>query len=339
MIAVVVTVLTAPLRAAAGEADLREDPCRAAAAPDAAQLDRLKSGVEVGVCATARWFDGLFGDPRENAEVYAHTHGRIGLGFNWDERDQLTVNGRFRARVSLPMLGERFNIIAGRDSQENFIDDSYDDIGFLPGRFSDDRDAQWFAGVSYVAGASDRSLFDLSAGVQLQSPVNPYLKGRYRYFIQPSSHFLLTLRSTAFWEDEDGLGLTLGADADWALDERRVFRLANTATFAEATDGVRWRTRLLLYEMLDARSAMRYEAAVKGQSDGVNPDYYGLRVTYRRSAWRDWFFLEFSGNLFWSDGTEPGQRCDACLGAGAGFEIMFGARYDGGLSGSGNEAD
>jgi hypothetical protein len=329
LIAVVVTVLTVPFPAAAGEGELREDPCRAAADPDAARLDRLRYGMEVSVCATSRWFDGLFGDPRENAEVYANTHGRIGLGVNWDERDQLTVNGRFRARFVLPTLGERFNLIAGRDSQENFIDDSYDDISFLPGRFSDDRDAQWFAGVSYVADASDRSLFDVSAGVQLQSPLNPYLKARYRYFIQPSSHLLLTLRSTTFWENDDGLGLTLAADADRALDDRRVLRLANTATFAEATEGVRWRTRLLLYEMLDARSAIRYEAAVKGQTDGTNPDYYGLRVTYRRSAWRDWFFLEYTSNLFWSDGTAPRQRCDACLGVGVGFEIMFGDRYDG----------
>jgi hypothetical protein len=323
-----VLALSLPLQAVAADGALRADPCRAAAAPDAAQLDRLRSGVEVGVCATARWFDGLFGDPRENAEVYADTYGRVGLGLNWDEQDQWTVNGTFRARVALPTLGERFNLIAGRDSEETFIDDSYDDIGFLPGRFSDDGDAKWYAGLSYVAGASQRSLFDLSAGVQLQSPVNPYLKARYRYFIQSSDQWLLTLRSTAFWENEDGLGLTLAADADWALDERRVFRLANTATFAEATQGVRWRTRLLLYEMLDARSAMRYEVAVKGQTDATNPDYYGLRATYRRSAWRDWFFLEFTGNLFWSDGTEPGQRCDACLGAGVGFEIMFGDRYD-----------
>lgn len=329
IIAVVVTVLTLPFPAAAGDGELREDPCNAAAAPDAAQLDRLRSGVEVGVCSTARWFDGLFGDPRENAEVYANTHGRLGLGLNWDERDQLTVNGRFRARFALPTMGERFNFIAGRDSQENFIDDSYDDIGFLPGRFSDDSDAQWFAGFSFVADSSQRSLFDLSAGVQIQSPVNPYLKARYRYFIPVSTDWLLTLRSTAFWENEDGLGLTLAADADWALDEGRLFRLANTATFAEATEGVRWRTRLLLYDMLDERSAMRYEVAVKGQTDATNPDYYGLRVTYRRSAWRDWFFLEFTSNLFWSDGTEPRQRCDACLGAGVGFEIMFGERYDG----------
>ena len=32
--------------------------------------------------------------------------------------------------------------------------------------------------------------------------------------------------------------------------------------------------------------------------------------------------------LFWADGPEPGDRCNACVGASVGFEVMFGDAYD-----------
>lgn len=314
--------------AAADAEPLRADPCHAAGAASEAQLDRLRAGVQDSVCSAARWFDGLFGDPREHAETYGDTYGRVGLALSWDERDEFDVNGSFRAGLALPILGQRFNAVIGRDSTETFIDDSYDDAAFLPGSFSDDSYAKWYAGLNYLAASDDRSVFDLGGGIKLESPLNPYVRARYRHFLAPRPALLLTLRSTAFWENDDGFGVTLGADSDWSIDDARLLRWANTATLSQGTEGVRWRSRLSLYDALDARSAMRYQASVQGQTDGVQPDYYGLRATYRRSAWRDWFFLEFSGSLFWSDGPEPGDRCDACLGASIGFEILFGDKYD-----------
>jgi hypothetical protein len=73
---------------------------------------------------------------------------------------------------------------------------------------------------------------------------------------------------------------------------------------------------------------MRYEAFVRGETDGTEPDLYGIAVTHRRSAWRDWLFFEFGAELFWADGPLPADRCNACVGAALGFEILFGDGYD-----------
>ena len=97
---------------------------------------------------------------------------------------------------------------------------------------------------------------------------------------------------------------------------------------SEETDGVRWRTRLALYQAIDFRRAMRYEISLRGETDGTQPDLYGLRVTHRRSVFRDWLFVEYGGVLFWADGPLPSDRCDACLGASIGFEVLFGDAYD-----------
>ena len=70
------------------------------------------------------------------------------------------------------------------------------------------------------------------------------------------------------------------------------------------------------------------EAFVRGETDGTEPDLYGVGITHRRSAWRDWLFLEFGAELFWADGPEPADRCSSCFGATIGIEILFGDAYD-----------
>ena len=73
---------------------------------------------------------------------------------------------------------------------------------------------------------------------------------------------------------------------------------------------------------------MRYEAYVRGETDGKQPDLYGLALTHRRSAWRDWLFIEIGAELFWAAGPQPSDRCHACFGASVGFEVLFGDAYD-----------
>ena len=36
----------------------------------------------------------------------------------------------------------------------------------------------------------------------------------------------------------------------------------------------------------------------------------------------------FGAELFWADGPLPSDRCNACVGAAIGVEIMFGQAYD-----------
>jgi hypothetical protein len=317
-----------PAQAAEPTVAPRADPCRPGTTHDDRGLDRMRSDVQRRICSTARWFDGLFGDPREHAEAYGDTYGRIGTALNWDELDDTELQGSFRARLALPALDERFDAEIGRDDTENYIDDSYDDAAFLPGSFSDDRYAQWHAGLNFLANSRPRSGFDIGVGLSLGSPVNPYVRARLRGFLTPRNALLVTLRATGFWEREQGVGTTLGADLDWSVSDALLLRFAQTATLSEATAGVRWRSRVSLYQALDTRSALRYEASIQGETDAVQPDYRGLRVTYRRSVLREWLFAELSTRVFWADALDPARRCHACVGVSVGFEVLFGERYD-----------
>ena len=117
----------------------------------------------------------------------------------------------------------------------------------------------------------------------------------------------MTLRTTAFVENDEGFGVTQAFDIDKVLNDEYLFRLSNSVRMSEKTEGVRWRIRPALYQAIDYRRAMRYEAFVRGETDGAQPDLYGVAITHRRSAWRDWLFFEFGAELFWADGPEPGR--------------------------------
>ena len=304
------------------------DECRGELPADVAALDEMRAGLQRGVCSTARFVDRLFGGEHEYSEFEDDSNGRAGLAIGWNEQDGTDLDGRFRTSVTLPALNERLNATIGRASSDEFVADQASGIGPLGGSFSDDEPAEWFAGLGYRVHRDRDSRFDLGAGVQLESPLNPYVNARYRHYFYRHKGLLLTTRSTAFWESDEGFGVTQAFDVDRVLSHDYLLRLGNSVRLSEETLGVRWRSRLALYQAIDYQRAMRYEISVRGETDGTEPDRYGLRITHRRSMLRDWIFVEMGGALFWADGPLPADRCDACVGISLGFEVLFGRAYD-----------
>jgi hypothetical protein len=305
-----------------------DDECAGEVNPDAKGIDSVRAGIHRGVCSTARYVDRVFGRDNQFSEYKDETNGRASVTLGWDEQDKFEVEARFRASFALPQINERFSATIGRASTDEFLADETSIFNPAVGAFSDDQPAEWFAGVGYRAHKGRDSRFDLGAGIKLETPFNPYANARYRRYIYGPSGLLLTLRTTAFVEKDEGFGLTQAFDVDKVLTHDSLLRIKNSLRWSEDTEGVRWRVRPALYKAIDYRRAMRYEAFVRGETDGTEPDLYGVAVTHRRSSWRDWLFFEFGVELFWADGPLPADRCSSCVGAAVGFEILFGDGYD-----------
>jgi hypothetical protein len=320
----------APATGEAGAAGtpVTDDGCGGEPPPGTEGLDSMRAGIQRGVCRTARFVDRVFGGEKEYLEYEDESSGRVALAVGWNEIDGVDVDTRFRASVNLPQINERFNATIGRASPDEYVADESGIFNPAVGQFSDDQPAEWFAGIGYRAHRGRDSRFDLGAGLKLETPLNPYVNARYRHYIYGRPGVLYTLRTTAFVENDEGFGLTQAIDYDKVVHEQLLFRVSNSFRWSEETRGVRWRVRPALYQAIDYRQAMRYEAYVRGETDGNQPDLYGIAVTHRRSAWRDWLFLEFGAELFWADGVDPSDRCEACIGATIGFEILFGEAYD-----------
>ncbi len=302
--------------------------CRGELPPDAEQLDAMRAGLRRGVCSTARFVDRLFGREHEYSEMEDASNGRASMTLGWNEQDEFELDTRFRASVELPAINERFNLTIGRASRDEYVADEQTADGPVIGTFSDDDSAETFAGLGYRVHRDRDSRFDLGAGVKLESPPNPYLNARFRRYSYLRDDLLLTLRTTAFVEADEGFGVTQAFDLDRLLSDNYLLRIGNSVRLSEETDGVRWRSRVALYQAIDYRRALRYELRVSGESGGTEPDLYGFWVTHRRSMFRDWLFLEFGGGVFWADGPQAADRCTACAAASVGFEVLFGDAYD-----------
>lgn len=305
-----------------------DNGCGGESPPGTDTLDSMRAGLQRGVCSTARFVDRMFGREHEYSELEDDSSGRASVTLGWNEQDEFEVDTRFRASVTLPAINERFNLTIGRASRDEYVADELTADGPVVGTFSDDDSAEIFAGVGYGVLRDRDSRFDIGAGIKLESPPNPYLNARFRHYSYLRDDLLLTLRTTAFVETDEGFGITQAFDFDHVLSDDYLLRFGNSVRLSEETDGVRWRSRLALYQAIDYRRALRYEVRVSGETDGTEPDLYGFWVTHRRSMLRDWLFVEFGAGVFWADGPRAADRCSSCAAASVGFEVLFGDAYD-----------
>jgi hypothetical protein len=306
-----------------------QDPCLTDAGgeqvdphPDA-WIDRLHSGLYRMTCTSASWFDGLFGNRRYDEE-YRATHGSVTMGTLYSERDSFEPLLRFKARLYLPQLSSRFNAFIGRTDRDDFLTETQSDLYSLPETFNRNRDDSVFLGLGYNDRMTKRGSFDADAGVRLDLPLDPYIKGSYRYTRPLGRRNLLRLRETIFWQNSEGFGSTALVEWNRVVGRDYLLRWGNSGTFSEESDGVRWYSNLTMYQLIDSQRAFAYELAYNGSTDRDVPvTDYGVAVIYRQRVWRDWLLVELRSGVDWPR-FELTERRRANLNAGISFELRFG---------------
>ena len=287
-------------------------------------VDRMQRGVYVGVCGTARWFDGLFGTGRFDQDS-DRTFGRVGLYEFWDDRDGFDTRLRLRVRAALPAFENRVKVLFGRAEDREIIDDAQPGGGAaVPRSFDRVEDESWLLGLGYSKQGSLEDGFDFGAGVRLRSPVDPYVKGSYRHNFIFSEATALRARQTLFWRDSRGFGETTELDLDHLLTPELLLRWDTTATIAEDVGRLEWTTGLIAFQSLGDRRAISYTTFINGI---VNTDVpvrdYGFELRYRQSILREWLFVEARTSLTWPKDL-PEEERKANPGVGLGFEMYFG---------------
>lgn len=288
-----------------------------------AMIDRMQRGVYLSVCGSARWFDGLFGTRRYDQDSDA-TFGRLGLYEFWDDRDGLDTRLRLRARLALPTLENRLQLLFGRVDDREIIEDSRAQGATLPSSFARVEDEAWLLGLGYSKQSRLENGFDFGAGIRIRTPVDPYVKGTYRHNFIFSDATTLRARQTVFWRDSRGLGETTEIDLDHLLSPRLLLRWDNTGTVANDVGRLEWSTAMILFQSLGERRAISYTSFVAGiLNDDVPVRDYGVELRYRQQVFRKWLFLDLRSGLTWPK-SEPEEDRDINPGVGIGFEMYFG---------------
>jgi len=309
----------------ASEVEPDGDPCREPQLDGADWLDALNLRLYRTVCGSARWFDSFFGTRNTFDRGYA-TYGWVSTHLVWSEYDGFDPRFRFRARISLPNLNERFNLLLGRMPEDEYLTDTEASASELPGSFRDTLDQDWLVGLGYDPISTPRTHLKFSLGASLGWPPQPYARARYLTHWVLSERHLTRFRQIVFWKRDDGFGTTTSVDLDWRLGRRDMVRWASSGTFSESTRGVLWSTSLTHFHDLGSGRGLAVKYWQNGETDHPVPvREYGLRVTYRQSVWREWLFAEVGGGVFWPRELLEERRQASPLVL-AGLEVHFGRK-------------
>lgn len=301
-----------------------EVTCREPGSDGTAWIDRVQRGVYTGVCGSARWFDGLFGNARYDQDS-DETFGRLGLFEQYDRRDQLDTKLRLRARYALPNLENRVRLTLGRGDEQQLVEDRpTNSDNPAPSDFQSVEDDAWLLGLGYSKQNGLEDGFDVGIGVRLSGGLDPYLKGTWRHNWLFGSATMLRFRETPFWRDSRGFGATTQLSLDHLATDRILLRWDNLGTVAEDTEGLEWGTSVSLYQSLSRRRAISYTALLRGETGADVPiRNYGVETRYRQNVFRKWLFVELSASVTWPR-EELTEDREINPGVGLGFEMYFG---------------
>ena len=170
----------------------------------------------------------------------------------------------------------------------------------------------------------DGGHWDADAGLRIRSPLDPFVKGSFRFDRGSSEHTLVSFRETGFWQNTEKFGFTSRVDVERILREVYLLRWTTSATISQRSDGVKGYMSLIAMRGLPDRRAVAAELFTTGEMDADVPlGDYGVKLAYRRSVSRDWLVLETRVSLTWPKDL-PAQDRHATWGVGLGLEMFFG---------------
>lgn len=300
------------------------DLCRLQEVGEEAGLEKSRRLLYETVCSAGLWFDGMLGG-EPDVDSARRIHGRLEGIATYSDYWGTDFKGRLRLRYDLPNLKHRFAIFLGRDDPDEAIEDRREVLPIQSALLELGGEEEWLAGFGYRPPGRGLRKLDFRVGVKVQSETEVFFQTRWRTTVFVGQKSAWSFRETLFWQNRDGFGLTSGVDFNRVLRNDLLLRWANIGTFSEATDGVRWRTSMILYQNLRKQRGMAYETFIRGETRDVEPlREYGARAIYRfPSKRRKWLFGELIAGWTFPRGEDDHGRQSSPL-VGFGVDILFG---------------
>ncbi len=286
-------------------------------------LDRAHLGLWNTVWRSAMRLDQQFGGSPSDEAIYQRTSGSLAPALLWDKFDGLTPRLRFEVDVPLPHMNERLHAFVGRVNRDEYVTERQPSSGAFAKQYGPLEEDETLLGIRYRE-PSQGGRFSADAGIRLRSPIDPFVKGSYRFMRGASERTLYSLRETMFWQNSEGFGFTTRADIERIIKDTWLLRWTGSGTISQETEGVKGYTALTMMRGLPNRRAIAAEVFTTGEFDAPVPtENYGVKLAYRRSVARDWLVLETRVSCTFPREELTQQRITN-WGVGIGFEMFFG---------------
>ena len=285
-------------------------------------IDRAHDGVFNAVWRSAMRMDRWFGSTADET-AYLQTSGSIAPALLYDEFDGFQPRFRFQVDVPLPQINERFHAFIGRVNRDEYVTERRPGSGAFARQYGPVEDDETLFGIRYRE-PRQGGRFEADAGLRIRSPLDPFVKGSYRFDKGTSETTLFSFRETVFWQNSEKFGFTSRVDIEKVFQNMWLLRWTGSGTISERTEGVRGYTALTALKGLPNRKALCAELFTEGEFDADVPlGDYGVKLAYRKSVKRDWLVLETRLSLTFPK-DHPWETRDATWGIGVGLEMFFG---------------
>jgi len=285
-------------------------------------LDESRRRLAETFCGATLWFDGLFGGTPdvENARAVS---GRIELSGLHTDFEGFDGKARLRLNYDLPNLQRRVRFFLGRE-ERGFVSDRQEGFAIRSAVFGLDERDEWLAGLGYRPPGRYLERVDVRVGARVKTSPEVFVQTRYRRNVFLGPNDVWRFRETAFYENRDGFGLTSSMDWDRVLRRDLLVRWGNVGTYSEATQGLEWRSALVLYKNLRDLRAVAAEGFTRGATDAeVSFREIGVRGIYRQPLHAPYFFGDVIVGYTWPRVRRDEPREGSAM-IGVGVELLFG---------------
>ena len=232
-------------------------------------IDRLHQGVFNAVWRSAMRVDQWFGSTADE-NAYMQTSGSIAPSLLYDEFDGFQPRLRFQVDVPLPRVNERFHAFIGRVNRDEYVTERKPGSGAFPRQYGPVENDETLFGIRYRE-PRQGGHFEADAGLRIRSPLDPFVKGSWRFEHGTSESTLWSMRETAFWQNSEKFGVTSRFDVERIFADTWLTRFTLSGTISQRTEGVRGYGAATVIRGLPNRRALCAELFSEGEMDADVP--------------------------------------------------------------------
>lgn len=200
-----------------------------------------------------------------------------------------------RAKLDLPSTQKRFHLLLETNPDKNVTGDAVQTQTTPVNKVV--APESYSAAVRYEKSKEQEKPWHVSSdlGVKFQGiQTNPFARARGSYAVTVND-WRVKAAETLFWFNTIGAGETTQLDVERILSESMLFRATSNATWLNDKQNFDLRQDFSVYQNLNERSALLYQASMIGVSNpqGQLNEYVAL-MQYRYRLHKQWVFLEIS---------------------------------------------
>lgn len=247
-------------------------------------LDNWHKNFSESMDFTAQQLDEFFALEGSDDHQHARSEGRVRFGWEPRTRDLAELDFRFRARVKLPALEDRVDLLFADDDNYN----RYDTISASRSATNDNSDSTTIA-LRYKKKTSSPVSHRLGTGRRGQL----FVRSRYAKSHWLDEQYKLEYDGEIYYYTRDQLGAELGINLTYFTTKDAYIRVKNRYFYRHKLQDWAWRHELQYLRPLTDKSALLYTFFTRGLTEPSNrvTELY-TSVRWRTGYKRNWLFFE-----------------------------------------------